>query len=160
MSVSVPASARLGRDVRLEAGDGGRIVLGEDCSLGDGCRVLARSGTVTIGDGVAMGERCTLLAHAEIAVGDGVRFGDGVLVVDFDHGTGDVERPVRLQPLELAPVAVGDGAVLGHGACVLRGVAIGAGAVVGAHAVVTRDVAAGASVGGVPARAGGEPPPR
>jgi acetyltransferase-like isoleucine patch superfamily enzyme len=54
-------------------------------------------------------------------------------------------------PLETEPVAIGDGARVGIGAIVLKGVRIGAGARVAAGSVVTRDVPAGMSAAGNPA---------
>jgi acetyltransferase-like isoleucine patch superfamily enzyme len=54
-------------------------------------------------------------------------------------------------PLEPEPIAIGDGARVGIGAIVLKGVRIGAGARVAAGSVVTRDVPAAAAVAGNPA---------
>ena len=149
--VSYGDGVRVARGVVLDAAPGARIVLEDRCSLGERTRILARAGTVRIGAGAVLEDRCTLTAHAGIAIGAGARLGDGAMIVDFDHRIGDPEQPVRLQGLDAAPVAVGERAVLGAGASVLRGVTVGAGAVVGAHAVVTRDVAPGQRVDGVPA---------
>jgi acetyltransferase-like isoleucine patch superfamily enzyme len=49
-------------------------------------------------------------------------------------------------------VRIDDGAWIGIGAIVLKGVHVGAGARIGAGAVVARDVPAGATVEGNPAR--------
>jgi NDP-sugar pyrophosphorylase family protein len=57
------------------------------------------------------------------------------------------ERPA----LETAPVVVEDGALIGIGAIVLKGVRIGSGAWIGAGAVVTRDVPSGGAAAGNPA---------
>jgi acetyltransferase-like isoleucine patch superfamily enzyme len=75
------------------------------------------------------------------------------MIVDFDHVFEDVERPIRAQPLRSTPVTIGEGARIGFGASILRGVVVGAGAIVEPRAVVTRDVPAGGHVGGVPAMA-------
>ncbi len=157
--VQAGASVNIGRDVRFEADDGGRIVLEDGCSLADGCRLVARGGEVRIGAGAVLGERCSLLAHAGIAVGPGARLGDGTMAVDFDHVFSDPETPIRLQPLENGPIAIGARARIGHGASVLRGVTVGDEAVVGEHAVVTRDVPAGARASGVPASVAPAPAP-
>lgn len=58
----------------------------------------------------------------------------------------------RRPPFLSRPVVIEDGAWIGIGAILLKGVRIGADARVGAGAVVTRDVPAGVSVAGNPAR--------
>jgi acetyltransferase-like isoleucine patch superfamily enzyme len=77
---------------------------------------------------------------------------DRVMLIDFDHGMVEVERPIRLQGIYKRDVHVGNNVWIGYGACILRGVIIGDNAVIGTNAVVTKDVPANAVVGGVPAR--------
>jgi acetyltransferase-like isoleucine patch superfamily enzyme len=142
----------LGRRVQLEVLHGGEIVLGDGCRIGDRTRIVVQGGRVEIGAEATLGERCTIVAHEQVTIGARARLDDGAVLVDFDHVIDDVELPIRAQPLVSSPIVIGDGARIGLGAGVLRGVSIGARAIVGPHAVVTRDVAAGATVGGVPAR--------
>lgn len=54
--------------------------------------------------------------------------------------------------VEVAPVYIGDRALVGFNAVILKGVRIGEGAVVGVHSVVTKDVPPYTVVAGVPAR--------
>ena len=77
---------------------------------------------------------------------------DRVMMIDFDHGTVEVDRPIRLQGIYKRDVNVGNNVWIGYGACILRGCAVGDNAVIGTNAVVTKDVPANAVVGGVPAR--------
>ncbi len=142
----------VGRGVRLQANAGAQIVLGDGCRIGDRTRIVVQAGVVDIGAGALLGERCTLVAHSGVTVGAGAQLGHGTVIVDFDHVFEDVEQPIRVQPLKSAPVSIGDGARIGLGASILRGVNVGARATVDPHAVVTRDVPAGAHVGGVPAK--------
>ena len=58
----------------------------------------------------------------------------------------------RRPPFVSAPVVVEDGAWIGIGAIILKGVRIGDGARIGAGATVTRDVPSGGAVAGNPAR--------
>ena len=74
------------------------------------------------------------------------------MLIDFDHGVVEVERPIRLQGIYKRDVRVGHNVWLGYGACILRGVEIGDNSIVGTSAVVTKEVPANAVVAGSPAR--------
>jgi acetyltransferase-like isoleucine patch superfamily enzyme len=144
---------RLGRGVRFDLAPGALLSLGDGCRVGARCRFHVGAGAaVTIGPAASLGERCVVAAHERIEIGAGARLGDEVVLIDFDHDVGDVERPVREQPLLTAPVVIGERALIGASAGVLRGVAVGAGARVGVRAVVTHDVPPGARAEGTPAR--------
>ncbi len=47
---------------------------------------------------------------------------DRVMMIDFDHGMVEVERPIREQGIYKRDVNVGHNVWIGYGACVLRGV--------------------------------------
>jgi acetyltransferase-like isoleucine patch superfamily enzyme len=144
---------RLGRGVRLDLAPGALLTLGDGCRIGDGCRFhLGAGAAVTLGPGARLGERCVVAAHERVEIGPGARLEDEAVLIDFDHDVRDVERPVREQGLVTSPVVIGERAVIGHAAGVLRGVTVGAGARVGVRSVVTHDVPAGARAEGTPAR--------
>jgi acetyltransferase-like isoleucine patch superfamily enzyme len=144
---------RLGRRVRFDLAPGALVALGDGCRVGDRCRFHVGAGAaVAIGADARLGERCVVAAHERVEIGAGARLGDEVVLIDFDHDVGDVERPVREQRLLTAPVVIGERAAIGTAAGVLRGVTVGAGARVGVRAVVTHDVPPGAVAEGTPAR--------
>jgi acetyltransferase-like isoleucine patch superfamily enzyme len=149
--VHAEGRVRLGRGVRFHLAPGAVVTLEDRCDIGSGTRFHVH-GEARIGAGAHLGERCVVAAHERVEVGAGAVLDDEVVLIDFDHGIADVERPIRLQNLVTSPVVIGDRAVLASGATVLRGVVVGAGAHVRPRGVVTRDVAPGATVGGVPAR--------
>ena len=62
------------------------------------------------------------------------------MLIDFDHGVVEVERPIRDQGIYKRDVRVGHNVWVGYGACFLRGVTVGDNAVIGTYAVVTKDV--------------------
>ena len=71
---------------------------------------------------------------------------------DHDHVFDRLDcAPRRCGDLVASPVVIEDGAWLGQGSVVLKGVRIGRRSVVGANAVVTRNVPPGCVVCGVPA---------
>jgi acetyltransferase-like isoleucine patch superfamily enzyme len=62
--------------------------------------------------------------------------GDWAAVTDAAPATGDVETPLRRQPLQATPVVVGEGAVVGPHAWLGPGARVRAGEAVAAYAVV------------------------
>jgi acetyltransferase-like isoleucine patch superfamily enzyme len=151
--LTVTGRPRLGRGVRFDLAPGAVVALGDGCRVGDRCRFhLGAGAALAIGADAHLGERCVVAAHERVEIGAGARLGDEVVLVDFDHDASDVERPVRGQRLLTAPVVIGERAVVGTAAGVLRGVTVGAGARVGVRAVVTHDVPPGARAEGTPAR--------
>jgi acetyltransferase-like isoleucine patch superfamily enzyme len=87
-----------------------------------------------------------------VSIGRECVIADRVMLIDFDHGVVEVERPVRLQGIYKRDVNVGSNCWIGYGACILRGVSVGDNAIIGTNAVVTKEVPENAVVGGVPAR--------
>jgi acetyltransferase-like isoleucine patch superfamily enzyme len=141
----------IGRGVRFDVAPGGLLVLGAGVAVGERTRFDV-GGRVDVGAGSRLGRRCAIGARERIAIGARCDLGDEVVVLDFDHDAGDVERPVRIQGLLTSPVTIGDDARLDDAAVVLRGATVGPGARVTTRAVVTGAVPAGAIAGGVPAR--------
>jgi len=109
-------------------------------------------GEVSIGAKTVLGQECTISAYQRVSVGRECILADRVMLIDFDHGVVEVERPIRLQGIYKRDVDVGHNVWIGYGGCVLRGVSIGDNSIVGTNSVVTHDVPANAVVGGVPAR--------
>ena len=144
--------AFVGPGVRLQIGPKGRMELGRWSWLGHGCKVRAHEGLVSIGSKTVLGQECTINAFQHVSIGRECVIADRVMLIDFDHGIVDVERPIRLQGIYKRDIRVGNNVWIGYGACVLRGVTVGDNAVIGTNAVVTNDVPANAIVGGVPAR--------
>lgn len=142
----------LGRAVSVELDPGARLRIHERAWIGDRTRFVARAGAIEVGQQARLGERCVIVAHAGVQIGAHAELGDEVAIMDFEAGIADSELPIRLQRLEGAPVSVGEAAVLGPHAAVLRGALVGAGARVGPFAVVEGEVAPGVVVEGVPAR--------
>lgn len=138
--------------VKFEIGKGATVHLGRWSWLGHGTKVRAHEGEVRIGAKTVIGQECTITAFQHISIGRECIVADRVMLIDFDHGAAEVERPIRLQGIYKRDVRVGHNVWVGYGACFLRGVTVGDNAIVGTSAVVTSDVPDDAVVGGVPAR--------
>ena len=144
--------AFIGPRVVLQIGRKGRVELGRWSWIGHGTKIRCHEGVVSIGAKTVLGQECTISAYQHVSIGRECVIADRVMLIDFDHGMVEVERPIRLQGIYKRDVRVGNNVWIGYGACILRGVTVGDNAVIGTNAVVTRDVPANAVVGGVPAR--------
>ncbi len=94
-----------------------------------------------------MGQECTISAYQHVSIGRECIIADRVMLIDFDHGVVEVERPIRLQGIYKRDVRVGSNVWMGYGSCILRGVSVGHNSIVGTSAVVTKDVPENAVVG-------------
>ena len=144
--------AFLGPGCSLEIGPRATLDIGRWAWIGHGCKIRSHEGSVSIGAKTVLGQECTISSFQHVSIGRECVIADRVMLIDFDHGMVEVERPIRLQGIYKRDVRVGHNVWIGYGACILRGVTVGDNAVVGTNAVVTRDVPANAVVAGVPAR--------
>jgi acetyltransferase-like isoleucine patch superfamily enzyme len=114
-------------------GEGTKLVIGENCKLGDNVHIAA-SEQVTIGDD------CQVASH--------------VFISDTNHGDG-TEHPMTppdSRALTAQPVSIGKCVWIGEGVAVLPGAKIGDGCIIGAHAVVKGEIPAYTVAVGAPAR--------
>ncbi len=138
--------------VKLEIGRGATLRIGRWAWIGHGCKIRVHEGEVSIGAKTVMGQECTISAFQHVSIGRECILADRVMLIDFDHGVTEVERPVRLQGIYKRDVEVGHNVWIGYGACILRGVSVGDNAVIGTSAVLTRSFPANVVLAGVPAR--------
>ena len=140
------------RGVTLEIGRNAIVSLGRWSWLGQGCKIRAHEGRVSVGAKSVLGQECTISAYQHVSIGRECIVADRVMLIDFDHGVVDVERPIRQQGIYKRDVRVGHNVWIGYGACLLRGVTVGNNCVIGTNSVVNKDVPADAVVAGIPAR--------
>ena len=148
----------IGRDVVL--GDDVRILHPDLVNL-YGCRIgdETKIGTfVEIQKNAVIGARCKISSHTFICEGvtieDEVFIGHGVIFTNdrYPQATDDAGELVTDGTWSLEMIVVKKRASIGSSATILPGVVIGENAVIGAGAVVVRDVPDNAVVTGVPAK--------
>jgi acetyltransferase-like isoleucine patch superfamily enzyme len=138
--------------VTLEIGRHATLRIGRWAWIGHGTKIRVHEGEVSIGAKSVIGQDCTVSAFQHVSIGRECIVADRVMLIDFDHGVTEVERPIRVQGIYKRDVRVGHNVWIGYGACILRGVEVGHNSVIGTSSVVTADVPENAVVGGIPAR--------
>ena len=141
-----------GSGLELQIAPRGRIEFGRFVWVGHGSKIRCHEGVVEIGSKTVIGQECTISAYQHVSIGRESIIADRVMLIDFDHGVTEVERPIRLQGIYKRDVDVGNNVWIGYGACILRGVSVGDNCVVGTSAVLTRSFPENAVIAGVPAR--------
>ncbi len=139
-------------DAIFEIGRDATVRLGRWCWIGHGTKIRAHEGEVSIGAKTVLGQECTISSFQHVSIGRECIVADRVMLIDFDHGVVEVDRPIRAQGIYKRDVRVGHNVWIGYGACFLRGVTVGDNAVIGTSSVVTGDVPDNAVCAGVPAR--------
>jgi acetyltransferase-like isoleucine patch superfamily enzyme len=148
--ISVAASVKLGRDVKL-----GKFINLYGCEIGDETKIGA---FVEIQKNAYIGRRCKISSHTFICEGvtieDQVFIGHGVAFVNdtFPRATTAAGELQTGDDWAVEKTLVKKGASIGSGATILSNVTIGERAIVGAGSVVTRDVPPDVIVIGNPAR--------
>ena len=174
------ANIRLGDDVWIERPQTlqrFRSTRQPGLTVGDGCRIygwsafsIEATGEVRIGPGCVL-VGAIFMCRELIELGRDVVVSYQVTIADSDFHPRDPQArrrdaeanapygdPATRPEVVNAPVHIGDGAWIGIGAIILKGVRIGAGARVQAGAVVSRDVPPGATAAGNPAAIASESP--
>lgn len=104
-----------------------------------------------VGNDVAIGRNAIIACKKLIKIGDYVRIGPFVQIIDHDHSF-KKNKLIMNQEAKCAEIIIGEDVWIGTHAVILKGVNIGNGAVVAAGAVVTKNVPENAIIGGVPAK--------
>ena len=106
-----------------------------------------KPGKLVIGNNCVIGEFAMIDARSGVVVGDTVNIAGNVTIYTLEH---DPDSPTFA--VKGGPVIIDDYAYIGSHVVILPGVHVGYGAVVATGAVVTQDVPPYHIVGGVPAR--------
>ena len=154
-NISLGKACKISPEARMHP-RGGRIVLGDQCTISPGAIV---QGNVRMGKccsvqsySVVIGYGSTEEKEGVITLGDYVRIAPHVTMLAGNHRFADPGRPIHEQGLELAPIRIGHDVWIAAGARIMAGVSIGDGCVVGAGSVVTKDIPPHSIAAGVPAR--------
>lgn len=129
-NISLGKRCRLGRDTELSAIEKGRIHLGDDTRLNQGC---------------------TIVSYSEVSIGDFTIIGEYVSIRDANHGM-ERDKPMRYQKHTSQSIRIGRDVWIGRGCCILPGVTIGEGSVIGANSVINKDIPPYSIAAGVPAK--------
>lgn len=165
--VSVPNTTRIRGFFGLNIRKGGKLIIGKKFTLVNGLMMnplsknvrsmiqIEENARIVIGDNVGMSS-VTLWALNSIEIGDDVKLGAGVIVMDANMHS--LNYKLRRSYLEdqsdviSKPVKIGNDAFIGVNSIISKGVTIGERSIIAAGSVVVKSVPADEIWGGSPAR--------
>ena len=133
------------------------MIIGSNSHILDGARIQNvsqnESVRIRIGNHTGAQYNFTVLAGANVTIGNGVAIASDVFISAGSHGMNpEIRLPYGEQAYLGEDVLIKDGAWIGEKACILSGVTIGYKSIVGSGSVVTKDVPDYCIVAGVPMR--------
>lgn len=130
-AISIDKNTRIGKNTRISSGFKGRIKIGSNVLLDDGCFVMAQ-------DKIVIGNNTWIAAYC--------------FITDFNHIYKNNKKLIVEQGYDIKSVVIGENVWIGAHCIILPGVTIGDRVVVGAGSVVTKDIPANSIAVGNPAR--------
>lgn len=145
--IVAPVAIQGAENIRLGAGV---YVAAQTCLAA--MQLTGDEAELVIGDGCKLGRFNHIFATRRVELGRKVLTANGVYISDNLHDYRDPGMAIMDQRLvQAAAVRIGDGAWIGHNACIF-GASVGRNAVIGANSVVTRDIPDFCVAVGAPAR--------
>ena len=119
----------------------GNIVIGENCKIDRGVRLLANNGSsLQIGNNTRIGINSVINAGCDVIIGSDCLISGMVYIQASSHKIEDKNLLIRCSGYEHSPIKIGNDVWIGCNSVILKGVTIGNGAVIGCNSVVNCDV--------------------
>lgn len=116
--------------------------------------IVYENAQISIGTNVGISQS-TLVAHANITIGDNVKIGGGTCIYtsDFHSLNANIRRTKNdIKSRKISPVKIGNDVFIGAKCIILKGVEIGDRSIIGAGSVVTKNIPKDEIWAGNPAR--------
>lgn len=129
-----------------------KIILGKNVTFYNNV-ILWGPGTIKFGDNCAVGDNVIIYSSKDggISIGNDTLIAANSYLIDSDHSFLK-NKLIRLQPMNIKPISIGNDVWIGANTTILKGLTIGDGAIVGANSLVNRSVDSFTVVAGVPAK--------
>jgi acetyltransferase-like isoleucine patch superfamily enzyme len=143
---------RLWKNVKLEVLYGGKITIGDNTEIMDGCRLWTYGNSISIGKDCSINPYTVVYGHGGTTIGDNVLIAGHCMIVPSNHIFENPDKLIREQGLTEQGILIGNDVWIAHGCSILDNVTIGEGSIIAAGAVVNKSIDKYTINGGVPVR--------
>lgn len=150
--IQIGARTIIEEGVELANSGRGRILIGEQCEIRSGAKILSYGGEVKIGNECSFNPYTIVYGHGSVSIGSYVRIAAHCVIIPANHIFVRSDIPICKQGVTQKGIHIEDDVWIGAHVTVLDNVTIGNGAIIGAGAVVASDIPPYAIAAGVPAR--------
>jgi acetyltransferase-like isoleucine patch superfamily enzyme len=143
---------KIGIGIVTDFKNGGEIIYGNNCTVGDYCIFRTASNKIIVGDNVSIGAFNFFHATGGIHIGNNTRIADHVSIHAANHNFSNKFKLIVEQGKTANGIIIGNDVWIGSGVKILDGVSIGDGCVIGAGSVVTKSIKEYSIAVGIPAK--------
>ncbi|MEY4573239.1 MAG: hypothetical protein RLZ10_2523 [Bacteroidota bacterium] len=152
-SIRVGKNNRIHKSVVIDNAQHGKISIGSNNEILNGCILMSYGGSITIGDNCSINPYTILYGHGKgLIIGNNVLIAGHCLIIPANHIFYNIEIPINQQGIESKGIHIEDDVWIGAGCQILDGVVIGRGSVIGAGSVVNKNIEPYSIAVGNPAR--------
>ena len=152
-NVSIGPGNKLHSTASLDTSMGGKIVIGSNNEILNGCLLMTYGGSISIGDNCSINPYTVLYGHGEgLVIGNHVLIAGHCLIIPANHVFVRTDITINKQGTFSKGIIIEDDVWIAAGCQILDGVTIGKGAIIAAGSVVNKSVEPYTIVGGVPAK--------
>lgn len=129
----------------------GHVELGDRCILGNNVLLRThRDGKIVLGNDVSLGDHVLVAGNEFVSIGDNTLVEAYAVLRDMNHTFHGTDVHWRLTPHQTAPIVVGRNCFIGAHSYIMPGVTIGDGAVIVPRSIIKKDVGPGEIWAGAP----------
>jgi acetyltransferase-like isoleucine patch superfamily enzyme len=151
-SIVIGDDVRIMGDVDLRTRENGRIIIGNNCKIDAGVRMIAANdATLTLGKNAYIGFYSVINCGCDVSIGSFALISGHVYIQSSNHGIQKGQN-IREQKNEFKPILIEDDVWLGSHVSVLAGAILRQGCVIGSKGVVNGEIESNAIAVGVPAK--------
>jgi acetyltransferase-like isoleucine patch superfamily enzyme len=139
-NVSLGKNVTLGSNVRLDILYGGKISIGDNTEILDGCRIWTYGGEISVGNDCSINPYTLIYGHGDTNIGNDVLIAAHTIIVPSNHIFRNPNELIRKQGLTEMGIKIEDNVWIAHGCSILDNVTIGTGSVIAAGSVVNKSI--------------------